>query len=69
VAISFSLHSELDILTDPVLVVKEFSQVAGSMWWPDDERVVYVVKPADRLMGRSLQSHLFKAPHEIVCND
>jgi hypothetical protein len=53
---------------DPVLEVKEFSQLAGSMW-PDDERVVHVAKPAEGLVGRSLWSHFFKVLHEIVCND
>jgi hypothetical protein len=53
VAISFCLHSELDVLMDPVQAVKEFSQLAGSMW-PDDERVVHVAKPAEGLVGRSL---------------
>jgi hypothetical protein len=38
VAISFCLHRELDVLMDPVQVVKEFSQLVGSIW-PHDKRV------------------------------
>jgi hypothetical protein len=53
---------------DPIQVVKEFSQLVGSMW-PDDERVIYVAKPAEGLMGHRLQSHIFKVFHEIVLND
>jgi hypothetical protein len=68
VAISFRLHSELDVLMDSVQVIKEFSQLAGSIW-PDDECVVYLAKPAEGLMGRRLQSHFFKVLHEIVCSE
>jgi hypothetical protein len=53
---------------DSVKVIKEFSQLAGSMW-RDDECVVYVAKPAEGLMSRHLQSHFFKVLHEIFCND
>jgi hypothetical protein len=31
-----------------IQVIKEFSQLAGSMW-PDDESVIYVAKPAEGL--------------------
>jgi hypothetical protein len=70
VAISFRLHSELDVdvLMDSVQVFKLFSQLAGSMW-PDDECVFYVAKPAEGLMDRRLQSHSFKVLHEVVCSD
>jgi hypothetical protein len=51
-----------------VQVIKEFRQLAGSMW-PDDECVIYVAKPAEELIGHRLQSHFFKIFHEIVCND
>jgi hypothetical protein len=64
VAISFHLHSELDVLTDSVQVVKEFSQLVGSML-PDDECVINVVKPTEGRMGRHLQNHFFKVLHEI----
>jgi hypothetical protein len=42
---------------DPVQVVKEASQLAGSM--SPDECVVYVVKPAEGLVGCCLQSHRY----------
>jgi hypothetical protein len=51
-----------------VKVVKEFSELAGSMR-PDDECVIHVAKPAEGLMDHRLQSHFFKVLHEIVCND
>jgi hypothetical protein len=51
-----------------IQVIKEFSQLAVSMW-PDDESFIHVAKPAEGLIGRRLQSHLFKIFHEIVCND
>jgi hypothetical protein len=51
-----------------VKVIKEFSQLARSMR-PDDECVIHVVKPAEGLICRRLQSHFFKVLHEIVCND
>jgi hypothetical protein len=51
-----------------VKVIKEFSQLGGSMW-PDDECVIHIAKPAEGLIGRRLQSHFFKVLHEIVCND
>jgi hypothetical protein len=51
VAIFLRLHSELDILMKSIQVIKEFRQFAGSMW-PDDERVIYVAKPAEGLIGR-----------------
>jgi hypothetical protein len=35
---------------DSVQVVKEFIQLAESMW-PDDKRVVYVAKPGDGAYG------------------
>jgi hypothetical protein len=66
VAISFRLHSELDILMNSVKVIKEFSQLAGSI--RPDECVVRVAKPAEGFMGRRFQSHFFKVLHEIVCN-
>jgi hypothetical protein len=59
VAISFRLHSELDVLKNSVKLIKEFSQVAGSM--RPDECVVYVAKPAERFMGRRFQSHFSKS--------
>jgi hypothetical protein len=46
-----------------VQVIKEFCQLAGSMR-PDDECVIHVAKPAERLIGRRLQSHFFKVFHE-----
>jgi hypothetical protein len=51
-----------------VKVIKEFSQLAGSMR-PGDECVIHLAKPAEGLMGRRLQSHFFKVLHEIVCKD
>jgi hypothetical protein len=68
VAISLYLHSELDVLMKSVKVIKEFSQLAGSMR-PDDECVIHVVKPAEGLICRRLQSHFFKVLRDIVCND
>jgi hypothetical protein len=64
VAISFRLHSELDVLINSVKVIKAFSQLAGSMW-ADDECVVYVAKPTEGFMGRhrrreNLKSHISK---------
>jgi hypothetical protein len=50
VTISFRLHSELDVLIKYVKVIKEFSQLAGSMR-PDDECVIHVAKPAEGLVG------------------
>jgi hypothetical protein len=67
VAISFHLHSELDVLVNSVIVIKEFSQLAGSMR-PDDVCVIYIAKPAEVFMGRCFQSHFFKVLNEIVCN-
>jgi hypothetical protein len=51
-----------------VKVIKELSQLAGSMR-PDDECVAYISKPAEGFMGLCFQSHFFKVLHEIVCND
>jgi hypothetical protein len=51
-----------------IQVIKEFCQLAGSMW-PDDEYVIHVAKSAEGLIGRRLQSHFFKIFHELVCND
>jgi hypothetical protein len=44
VAISFHLHDELNDSVDTVQVVKEVLQLVGSMW-PDDKRVIHVMKP------------------------
>jgi hypothetical protein len=68
VTISFHLHSELDVLMDSVLVVKQVSQLGGSMW-QDDERIINITKLAEGLVGGCFQSHSFKALHEIVSND
>jgi hypothetical protein len=53
---------------DSVKVIKEFSQLAGSIWL-DDECVVYVAKTAEGFMGRRLQGNFFKVLHAIVRND
>lgn len=44
-AISFRLHSEVDVLMDTVQVGKEVGHLALSMG-PDDECVVHVSEPA-----------------------
>jgi hypothetical protein len=68
VAISFHLHGELDGLVDTVQVVKEVPQPVGAVW-SDDESVVHVTKPADRLMGSLVKRRLLEVFHVEVGND
>lgn len=49
----FHLHSELDVLMDTGQIAKKVNQLAWTKW-PDDERVVHLVKLAERLVGRIL---------------
>jgi hypothetical protein len=44
---------------DTVQVVKELQQLAWTMG-PDDERVIHVAEPAERLVDRPIQSRFFK---------
>jgi hypothetical protein len=68
VADSFRLHGELDALVDTVQVVKEVPQPVGVVR-PDDESVVHVTKPAERLMGSPVERHLLEVFHVDVGND
>jgi hypothetical protein len=49
------LHSELNVL----VVVRELRQLAWTMV-PDEERVIHVAKPAERLVVHPLPSLFFK---------
>jgi hypothetical protein len=61
VAISFSLHRELNALVDTVQVVQEVLKVVGPVW-PDDEGVVHVAKPAQGHLGSQIERPLFEVP-------
>jgi hypothetical protein len=37
--------------------------------WPGDEYVINIAKPAEKLVGHPLQSHLFNVYHDEVGND
>ncbi|PNF16784.1 hypothetical protein B7P43_G00868 [Cryptotermes secundus] len=50
VALTFGLHGELNAWVDTVQVAQEVLQLVGSVW-PDDEGVIHVVKPEERLVG------------------
>jgi hypothetical protein len=64
-AVPFGLHRELNALMDTVQAIKELRQIAWTMG-QDDERVIHVAKPAERLLGRPLQSCFLKVLHEEV---
>jgi hypothetical protein len=55
-------------LVDTVQVVKEVPQPVGAVW-PDDESVVHVTKPAERLMGSPVERHLLEVFHVEVGDD
>jgi hypothetical protein len=57
VALSFSLHGELNALVDSVQVVQKVLELVGSLW-PDDEGVIHVVKPAEGVVGGAKSSAL-----------
>jgi hypothetical protein len=59
-AVPLRLHGELNALMDTIQAVKELRQLAWTMG-PDDERVIHVVEPAERLVGRPFQSRFLKA--------
>jgi hypothetical protein len=50
VAVSFHLHSELDVLMYTVQVIKEYFHLLWSMR-PDEEIVIYTMEPAEGVMG------------------
>jgi hypothetical protein len=48
---------------DTIQVANEVNQLAWTMW-PDDNHVIHAAKPADRHVGCTHPSHLFKALHD-----
>jgi hypothetical protein len=67
-AVHLGSHSELNVPTDTVQVVKKLRQLAWTMRL-DDERVIRISKPALGLVVPSLPSRLFRVFHEELGDD